>query len=214
MPEDNNTTPELNLEEIVETAPEELSDGQKAFLEENKDNLTDEQAAKFGIEKEQEEEQVNLDEIVPETRTEIEKQKERIRKEEEEIDPDDEATISRVLEKKVGPLEKELRATKDQIEVDAFIRDNPEYAKYRGVALKYMANPAYSNIPAHNIMAIVASKDLQKLGAQKEREAAENAKKTRGGGSSFRKPGGGGIDWSKASAEEVAAKKAEILGRK
>ena len=115
------------------------------------------------------------------------------------------------MDKRLDQVSKDIRDTKDQIEVDSFIRDNPEYSKYRAVALKYMKSSAYGNVPAHNIMAIVASRDLQKLGAEKEREAAEKAKNTGGGGSSFRKPKGGEIDWSKATPEEMAAKRAEIL---
>jgi len=77
-----------------------------------------------------------------------------------------------------------------------------------------MGNSAYSNIPAQNIMAIVASKDQQKIGAQKERKAIKKAKDTQGGGATFRKPKSGEKDWSKASSEEVDAKKAEILNRR
>jgi len=213
MPENNNNPVELKLEEVVEVAPEELSDDQKSFLEENKGDLTDEQAIRFGLEKEEEEKPINIDEVTPETRIEIAKKKEAAN-EEDEIDPDDEVTINKVVDRRVGQLADDLKTTKDQMEVDTFIRDNPEYTKYRGVALKYMKNSSYSNIPAHNIMAMVASKDLQKLGAQKEREAIDRAKNTSGGGSSFRKPSGGGIDWSKATSEEVATKKAEILNRR
>ena len=75
MPEENNNPPELNLEEVVEVAPEELSDDQKTFLEENKGDLSDEQAEKFGITKEEEEKPINVDDITPETRTKVKKTK-------------------------------------------------------------------------------------------------------------------------------------------
>ena len=121
--------------------------------------------------------------------------------------------VGRIVDKRLDQVTKDLRITKDRAEVDAFIRDNPEYSKYRVAALKYMESSAYNNIPAHNIMAMVASKDQQKLGAQKEREAIEKAKDTQGGGDSVRTPKGGGIDWSKATSEQIAAKRNEILGR-
>ena len=43
-------TPDLKLEEVVALEPDALSDYQKSFLETQKDNLTEEQASKFGIE--------------------------------------------------------------------------------------------------------------------------------------------------------------------
>lgn len=203
---------ELNLEEIVAKEPETLEDSEKTFLEENKADLSDENLEKFGLEKgEGEEEEEEPEDIEPETRTEPPEKPEEEEEEEEEVDPDDKATITKVVKKELGQVREDLRATKDQMEVDAFIRENPEYSKYRAVALKYMQNSAYGNIPAHNIMAIVAGKDQQKIGAKKEREATEKARATQGGGVSVRKPKGEGIDWSTATPKEIAAKKAEIL---
>ncbi len=204
----NNNEEELVLDDVVEVAPDDLSDEQKTFLEENKADLSDEQAEKFGLEKEEEPEDVE-----PETRTKsTEKPKdEKPEEEEEDVDPDDKATISKVVDEKLDQVTKDVRDTKDQIEVDAYIRDNPEYAKYRPLALKYMKNPAYNNIPARNIIAIVAGADQQKIGAKKEREATAKVKETQGGGTSARKPKAGEIDWGTATPKEIAAKKAEII---
>ena len=177
MPEDNNNPPELILEEVIEVAPEELSDGQKTFLEENKGDLTDEQATKFGIEKGEEEEPIDTDAITPETRTEV-KKPEPPKTEGDDVDPDDKEMVGKVVKEELGGIREDIRETKDQVEVDSYIRDNPEYSKYRAVALKFMKDPSYNNIPARNIMAMVASKDLQKIGAQKEREAIAKAKET------------------------------------
>jgi len=204
-------TEELNLEEIVEIEPAEISEEQKAFLVENKDTLTDEQREKYDIKEEEkkEEPEINLDEITPETRRQIAEKK---KAEADEIEREDEAVISKVVAKKLA--EAGVGNTNDQVEVDGYIRDNPEFAKYRAVALKYMKDSSYINLPAKNIMAIVAFKDSQKIGAQKEREAAEKAKNTKGGGSDFRKPTGAKTDWSKATSEEIEAKKAEIYDRR
>jgi hypothetical protein len=76
-----------------------------------------------------------------------------------------------------------------------------------------MKHPAYKNIPVKNIAAIVAARDLQKIGAMKEREAQRKANETRGGGSSARPTPGAGKDWHRAPKAEVEAKKAEVLGR-
>jgi len=211
MPEDtenNNQTPEITLETVVEVAPEELSDEQKTFLQENTDNLTDEQKEVYKEVIEKKEEEPNLDDIEPEVRSEKKKEEGKPGgDEDDEIDPDDEKTIGKVVKKQLtgvtAQLEKVQRLT-DEAEVTAFIQVKPEYGKYRGVILKYLAHPDYKNIPVHNIAAIVASKDLQKLGAQKEREAAQKAKDTQGGGSTARKAGGK-TDWHTASKEEFEA---------
>lgn len=204
---------EITLETVLETAPEELTDEQTTFLNENVENLTDEQKETFKDSiKEQEELPINIDEINPETRTKVKKQPKS--DEEEEVDPEDAAAIGKVVDGKLEQVSKDMRDTKDQVEVDSFIRDNPEYSKYRAVALKYMKNSAYNNIPASNIIAMVSAKDQQKIGAKKEREATAKAKATQSAGNSVRKPESGGFDWAKATPEEMEAKKNEVLGRR
>jgi len=192
------------------------------MAEEEKDETTDEEekeedsgddsGGEGDDEGKEKEGEIDPEEITPETRQKIEEKKKE--EEEGETDPEDEKMIGKVVDKRLDQVTKDLRDTKDQMEVDSFIRSKPEFGKYREVALKYMKSPAYNNIPAHNIMAMVASKDLQKLGAQKEREAAENAKNTQSPGSTARKPTGGKTDWSKATREDIDAKKAEIFDRR
>jgi len=204
---------EVTLESVVDVAPEDLTDDQKTVLNENADDLTDEQKETFKDVLEKKEEPIDADEVKVETRTEPKKKPEEPEPDEEEVDPEDEKTIGKIVDKRLGAVTDDLRATKDQLEVDALLRDRPELSKYRGVILKHMKHPAYQNIPAHNIAAMVAAKDQQAIGAKKEREAADKANKTKGGGTSARKPGGGAIDWAKATPEEVAAQKNKILGR-
>ena len=217
-PNDNSTDPpteEVTLESVVEIAPEDLSDEQKTVLNESVDDLTDEQKETFkDVLTEKEPEPIDVSKIKPETRTKVKKKPiEPEPGEGEEVDPEDEKAIGRIVEKKMEAVAKDLGATKDQLEVDGFLRDKPEYSKYRGAMLKYMKHPAYKNIPAHNIAAMVAAKDQQSIGAKKEREAAAKAKETEGGGVSARKPSGGKVDWSKASKEDVEAQRNKVLGR-
>jgi len=219
MPEEeNNNPPELVLEEVVEVAPDELSKEQTTYLRENADDLSDEQKETFKevIEAEEEEEVIDLEKVKIETRRkeqEKKKSKDGEEDEEEEVDPEDEVAIGKVVDKKTAELKKQILDQSNVVEVDALIRDNPELNKYRGVILKHMEHPSYSNIPARNIAAMVSSEDQQKIGAKKERDAAKKAKETQGGGSSARKTKGGEIDWANASPDQVAAKKQEILDR-
>jgi len=213
MPDENKEiTPELTLETVVAVEPTELTEEQKTFLNENKDNLTDEQKVKYGFE----EEKIDVEKLEPEVRGKKEEEKKKEEEEDGELAPEDEKTIGKVVSKKLKPVDdltKEVQALKDEREVDAFLRVKPELEKYRDVALKYMAHPAYSNIPAHNIFAIVASKDLIRLGAEKEREAREKAEKTKDTGTQVRKPPMGETDWKTASKSDFEAQKAKVLGQ-
>jgi len=227
MPEKTPTDnpPELKLPDIVDLPPEEVSDDQKVFLEEHKAELTPEQAEKFGIEQEKKPDFVNPEEVVIETRT-PKKPEEKPKgegeeppeeEEEEEIAPEDERAISKVVKKQLAPIlegQKKVQALENETQVSSFIQTKPEYTKYKAVILKYMAHPDYANIPVHNIAAIVAAKELQEIGAQKEREAQKKAKDTQGGGTTIRKLGEGATDWGKASKEEFEAQKAKVLGQR
>lgn len=212
----DNTTPELNLDDVVNTNPEELSDEQKTFLDENKENLTPEQKEKFGIK----EEAVvpNLDDIEPETRggkKEVKKDDEPPADDDTEIDPEDKKNIGKVVKEHLAPVTeslKQVQELRDRAEVDGLITDKPEYKPYRAVILKYMAHSAYKDIPAHNIAAIVAARDLEKIGAKKERDAKKKADDTKNPGNQVRKTGGK-MDWGKASKADFEAQRAKVLNQ-
>ena len=202
-------TIELNLNEVVELPVEDLNDDHKTFLEEHKAELTPEQAEKFGITVEKEEEEkdepIDINAINPEVRN-LPKEK----KEGEEDDEEDE--VAKTVRTKVDET---IRPIKDKQEVDDYIRDNPHFQKYAPVILKYMQNPAYANIPVKNLAPMVASNDLMKIGAKMEREAQKKVADTKDGGTQVRKPSGGAkVDWNTASRDEFAAQKAKVLGQR
>jgi len=132
----------------------------------------------------------------------------------EDIDPDDVKTVGAIVEKQTAPLKKALQEQQDMAEIGEFVGDHPEYAKYKRTIFKYLQHPAYINIPVKNIAAMVASGDLIRLGAEKEREAQSKADATRSGGDVVRKSGGGETDWSRASIADFEAQKRIILGQK
>lgn len=134
----------------------------------------------------------------------------------DEIDSDDEKAISKVVDKKLKDVNKKLAQVeklKDETEVNAFIQGQPEYAKYKSSALKFMAHPAYKNIPVDNIMAMLSAKDAQKIGAAKERETQRKVKETQTNASQSRKESGGKPDYKNMSSEEFNKAKQEVLQR-
>jgi hypothetical protein len=168
---------------------------------------------KDGDDDEEEGEEEEEEDQEPEVRNkEEEKDDGKGDEDEDDLDPDDKKTINKIIDKKLSPLQQKIQRQNDEIDVNSYIVDNPEYAKYKPTMLKYLAHPAYKNIPVKNIASIVAGNDLQKLGAKKEREAAKKAKATRSKESSGRKAGGGKVDWLKASDKEYEKKLQEVRG--
>jgi len=131
----------------------------------------------------------------------------------EDIDPEDVKTIGKIVEKQTESVKKQLQETRDRLEVDAFVSDKPEFAKYKPVILRYLQHPVYSKIPVKNIAAMVASSDLLKLGAQKERDAQAKASSVRPIGNAVRKAESEVTDWSKVSKDAFEAHKRKVLGQ-
>lgn len=214
-----NDSPEITLESISQVEDiNTLTDEQKTFIQENADQLDETQRETYKeiIESKKEEDDGELDpeKIEIETRKKPKaegKSNEASDDDDADIDPEDAKKIDRIVQKRLK--ESGVEFTQNQIEVDSFIRSKPEYNRYRSVALKYMDHPDYKNIPVHNIMAIVAAKDMQALGAKKEREASMQSKNTQHKGSTNRQTSNKTYNWATASREEVEAKKAEVLGR-
>lgn len=205
----------MDINEIVsnqELTAETLTEEQKTALTENAADLSDDDAKRFGIEK------PAPAPIKPEVRSMFESAPGKKKAEEdEEMDPEDEEKINKVVHRIVAPLQQASLDAQNSIEVDAFIRENsekyPMAGKFRATMLEYMKHPAYSRIPASNIFNIVAGAELVKLGAQREREASAKARGTQVRSSSSRPASGQGKDWGSASKEEFEAKRMEILGR-
>lgn len=186
--------PEEKKEEVVEETIE---------LEEKEEDKEEEKE-----EVSEEEEELDIEKIIPETRRT--KKEEAESEDEEEMDADDKKRISKIVQREVGNKMSELE---NKMEVQSFIQGRPEYAKYQAVMLKYMNHPDYANIPVQNIAAIVASKDLMKIGAKKEREAQKVVAETKNPGTTVRKTESSGVNWANVSKEEFEAQKARVLGR-
>jgi len=113
----------------------------------------------------------------------------------EDLDETESARIEKVVEGKI----------RREMEVERYFNENPEFKKYRGAVGKYLAHPNYANLPVHNVAAIVASKDMQKIGAAKEREAQKRVAETKNPGTSVRKTEASKTDWRTAPKDEFEA---------
>ena len=204
---DEEKNPDENLDEEEketpesEETPENKEDTSSGDSDDDKKDEEDE---------EDEEEEPIPDDIEPETREKIEEPK-KDKEDDEEVDSDDEKIISKVIDKKLSPLTKKIQQQNDEIEVNSYIVDNPEMAKYKPLILKYITHPAYKNIPVKNIANMVSANDQQKIGAEKERKAKDDADKTKDGSDTSRQEKGK-TDWANASNEEVEAEIAKAKG--
>jgi len=184
--EDNIPTEDINKDDPAEDPPEDDSKP-----DEEDDSSKDDE----------EDDDINPDDYDPEVRKEAKKDEDE--DEDDDLDPDDKKTISKVIDKRLSPVEQQIQRQNDEIEINNYLVENPEMSKYKPVMLKYLQHPAYSNIPVKNIAAMVASKDMQKLGAKKEREASRKANETRQRGSQANnsKP----VDWLTAPKKDFEA---------
>lgn len=155
---------------------------------------------------EEKEEVIDPEKLVIETRAEDE---EKVNY--EGIDEADLKTVGTIVEKQTAGIKKIVQDTRDRVEVDSYLNEHPEFLKYKAIVLKYIKHPVYNKIPVKNIVAMVASNDLLKIGAEKERAAQKKADATKTPSSTARKDGGQGVDWGKATKEEFEKKKMEVL---
>jgi hypothetical protein len=159
-----------------------------------------------------EDEEINPDDFTPEERAAA-KAASSVEDDDEDIDPEDKARIDKRISKQLSPLQDRIQAQNDEIEVNSYIALKPEVAPFKAVILKHMKHPAYSNIPVKHIASMLMADKMQKIGAQKEREAQRKVAETKNGGSQQRKAVGGAIDWSKATPEQVEAQIAKVKGQ-
>lgn len=131
----------------------------------------------------------------------------------EDIDETDAKVFGSIVEKQTAGIKKQLQEAQDKMEVDSFIQEKPEFAKYKPVIMKYLQHPVYNKIPVENIASMVAAKDLMAIGAKKEREAQAKADSTKTGGSSSRTTESGATDWSKAPKEAFEEQRRRIMER-
>ena len=130
--------------------------------------------------------------------------------EEDEIAPEDEALIKKVVAPMLQPvLEKTLRA-EDEQEIKEFLTLNPDFKPFEAKARRFMQHPSRRQLPIKSIFYEVAGDQLLKIGADRKAKADEKAKQTQtGGGSNRAGEGEGRSDWE-LSKEEFEAKKERI----
>ncbi|MCF7898932.1 MAG: hypothetical protein K9L31_03205 [Candidatus Pacebacteria bacterium] len=122
---------------------------------------------------------------------------------------EDKEFITNVVAEKFKPLFEKQIAEEDDIEIKKFISENPDFKNYESKARKYISHPSRRNLPIESIFYEVAGKDLMKLGAERQRQADEEARQTQAGGGSNRGESTERNIWD-LTPEEFEAQKNEL----
>lgn len=112
-------------------------------------------------------------------------------KEEDEIAPEDEEMVGKVIRKQYGNKFDQMDAQADKSELKEFISDNPDFKPYQAKILKFLQHPSRNHLPIQTVaLEAVGLKNLIKFGAKIGKKADDRARKESGGGHSTSRASG------------------------
>jgi len=127
----------------------------------------------------------------------------------DEVAPEDEALINKVVAKTFAPIIDKTQSAEDNTEISEFLSVNPDFKPYEAKARRYIAHPSRRHLPVETVFYEVAGKDLMKIGAKRQKKADEEAKDSQTGGGSARGGEGAKTAWDMPK-DEFEAKQEEI----
>jgi len=122
-----------------------------------------------------------------------------------DILPEDEAIIDRVVSKKIAPLIKQTLDIADDNDVKDFLKENPEFKPFEAKARRWIKDPSRQHLPISTVFYEAAGySNMLKIGADRKTKADIEANDTKTGGGSSRTPEGGPsvLDLSKDDFEK------------
>ena len=137
----------------------------------------------------------------------------------DEFDPDDKAKIEGLVNKRLAPFQEKIIDATIESDLQNELAKHPEFKEYEGRIRSYVNHPSRKDfikqgLPVSSVVYEAVAPYLMRAGAKAERVASKKAKD-----SQVNNNGGGNDknnsvkDWSKASSDDVAAKRAEIFGQ-
>ncbi len=146
----------------------------------------------------------NIDYILNRKNKKIEKLKEESNKKkeseeegddnEDDVDPEDREVVSKIIKDEIAPvlnpLLEERAKAEDDLEVNNFLNEFPQFKPFEARARRFMQHPSRKNLPIATIfMEAAGPENVLKIGAKMKNQADEKAKEGQmGGGNS--KPSG------------------------
>lgn len=104
--------------------------------------------------------------------------------EDDDIDEEDEKVIKKVASKMLAPIFEKQIAEEDEMEVQQFVANNPDFKPYEAKVKVFMKHPSRRDLPIESIFYEVAGPDLLKIGAARAKAADDEARENSAGGGS------------------------------
>ncbi len=137
------------------------------------------------------------------------KDNEEANEDDDEIAPEDEELITKVVAKRFAPILDKALSAEDENEIQEFVKTNPDFKPFEAKVRRFMRHPSRRQLPVKSIFYEVAGDKLLSIGAKRQTEADKKAKDTQTGGGSNR-AGGGTKSVKEMSNEEFEAKKEKV----
>ncbi len=128
----------------------------------------------------------------------------------DEVAPEDEALINKVVAKKFAPIFEKTLEAEDNKEIQDFVNENPDFKKYESKVRRFMQHPSRRQLPIKSIFYEVAGDELLRIGAERSKAADDKAKNSQTGGGSNRTGDEGGKTNLELTPDEFEAKKERI----
>jgi len=123
----------------------------------------------------------------------------------DDVLPEDEAIIDKVVSKRIAPLIRQTLDVADDSDIKGFLQENPEFKPFEAKARRWIKDPSRQHLPISTVFYEAAGyKNILRIGADRKTKADKEAADTTTGGGSGRTPEGGPsvLDLSKEDFEK------------
>jgi len=173
----------MGLAPADDTAADDTAAAAKGTTEEIKadDKVEDTEAVKAPVKKE------TKKETEVQARDYSEPKKEKDLKLDDDMDPEDKERIQKMIDVESVERDKIIQRQGNEIAVNRFIVDNPEFQEHKSDIERHVQHPAYTHVPIEMIAKSLAFDNARAMGAQGERDAQAKAAATKSPGTGKKK---------------------------
>lgn len=120
-----------------------------------------------------------------------------------DVDDVDAEVIGKEVQKHLKPFIEKQQREEDNQEIDTFLAENADFKPYAEKVRNWAKHPSRAGVPIKALFYEVAGDDLLKIGADRQKKATDEAKKTNAGGGSNRGSEGSGTKpvWEQSQTE-------------
>lgn len=112
-----------------------------------------------------------------------------------DLTPEQLKAFEKVVDKKLQPYKEQQAEQQVETEIASFLEENPDFKPFKDKVKRYAMHPSRENIPVESLFYEVAGPKLMQIGAKRQKQAAQEAKKGKTGGGRPTGTEGGSKDW-------------------